>query len=195
MRRLCFDTESNAFIHSYGVQDIETNRIILEEQNETIGRRRRNKEQRGIRVHCAVVYDEQDDKYEEFTNDDLPALVAKLKTADVLITHNGPRWDLLVLEQVCGMEAIAALWSIEHKDLMELTTPCWQALDTLSRWYIPDRLQEMERVKKAREEEASRLYPERHFIAGKTAKCRYDVERTYAVFRVLEAQQAGLPRN
>jgi len=186
MRRLCFDTESDAYNRDIGVLEVDTSR----EQVAELHRRR------PITFHCAVLYDEHENQFEEFRSVDLPALVAKLATADVLITQNGKRWDMPLLEQVCGANSITPLWSIEHKDLMDLTN--WQKLDHIAPQYIPDQLPGMELAYHERLAEADRLFPgvrwgstenfrsNDHFIACKLAKARFDVERTFAVFSVLE---------
>ena len=83
---------------------------------------------------------------------------------------------------------------------MELTN--WQALDFLARQYIQYRLPGMQLAYDERAAEADRQFPgfprgstenfrsPEHFIAGKLAKARFDVERTFAVFRVLEEQES-----
>jgi hypothetical protein len=94
MRRLCFDTESNYF------QD-----------------RTRGIAGGGGRFDCAVVYDEENDKYLEFRRNpesstgELQAaeLIDALATADELISCNGPGHDLCMLEEVCGEDRVAPL--------------------------------------------------------------------------------------
>ena len=188
MRRLCFDTESSAYNRDIGVvSDVDTSR----EQMAELHRRET------IRFDCGVLYDEHENQFEEFTSRELPALVAKLATADVLITQNGKRWDIPILEQLCGSTA-TSLRSIKHKDLMELTN--WQTLNSLAKHYISDRLPGMEQAYHERLAKADRRFPgcrwgssenfrpPEYLIACKLAKARFDVERTFTVFRVLEEQ-------
>jgi hypothetical protein len=173
MRRLCFDTESDAYNTRIGVLDVGTSQKQMAERHRRCP----------ITFHCAILYDEHENQFQEFTSADLPALVAKLATADVLISQNGKRWDIPVLEQVCGANTITPLWSIEHKDLMELTN--WQALDCLARQYIPDQLPGMQLAYDERVAEAGRQFPgfpwgstenfrpPSYLIACKLAKARF----------------------
>jgi hypothetical protein len=105
MKRLCFDTESDHYRHPLaGIGDVELHR---EEMRESKSK---------IRFDCGVVYDEENDKYLEFRNDQAAELVGFLATADELVSQNGKRCDLPVLERVCGEDRVAPLWQIKHHD-------------------------------------------------------------------------------
>ncbi len=186
MRRLCFDTESSAWNYSIGITDVESSREEMAIQNQ----------RRRIRFDCAVIYDEESQNFLEFT--DPEALVGVLATASVLISQNGRRHDLPLLEQICGSERVAALWSITHHDLIDVTG--WQGLDALSACYLQAELPGLIEAKEAGEAKASSDHPGRqwgadpnfrppaYLIACKLAKARFDVERTYRVYRKLDPE-------
>ena len=176
MKRLCFDTESNYFKHQLGIGDIEYHRQCMRDFLLT----------QKIRFDCGVVYDEANDCYHEFRDTESSSLVALLETADELISHSGTRHDILLLEQICGTNRVSVLWSIPHRDLLDVGN--WASLDNLARQHIPQLLPAMEKAKRARQEEANQRWPrtsQENFVKSKLVKARFDVERTYAIFREL----------
>jgi hypothetical protein len=154
MKRLCFDTESDYFKEPLSpIGGVEFHREYMRDQVAKHGL---------IRFDCGVVYDEENQEYREFRNNQANELVTVLATADELISHSGPRHDLLVLEQVCGEDRVAPLWQIAHHDLFDLCS--WANLDSLTREYVPeDRLHEIERTIE------NRIEPGRCTLAGDKA--------------------------
>jgi hypothetical protein len=176
MKRLYFDTESNYFKHQLGIGDVAYHRQCMREFLLT----------QKIRFDCAIAYDEENDCYHEFRETENGTLVALLETADELISHSGTRHDILFLEQLCGAARVSALWSIPHRDLLDIGN--WSSLDNLARQHIAHLLPSMENEKRARQEEADKRWPRssrENFVEFKLAKARFDVERTYAIFKRL----------
>jgi len=168
MKRLCFDTESDYFKPpTSAVGSIDYHRAYLRDKQ--------------LRFDCAVVYDEETGKYHEFNDQQANELVTMLAEADELISHSGTRVDLIVLEHVCGQDNIAPLFWISHHDLFDIHN--WSSLDSLARQYLPgDRLAALQHDFDTRWKQVCTLTDHESFIAGKLAKARFDVERTYAVF-------------
>jgi DEAD/DEAH box helicase domain-containing protein len=73
----------------YGVFDVETRRSAAE----VGGWHRADR----MGISCVVVYDAGTDRYEEFLQDDMPALVALLQEFDLVIGFNSRRFDYRVL--------------------------------------------------------------------------------------------------
>jgi hypothetical protein len=179
VKRFCFDTESNYFKHQLGIGDVEYHRQCMRE----------NLLKQKIRFDCGIVYDEAKDCYYEFRDMESSSLVALLKSADELISHSGTRHDILLLEQVCGATCVSALWSIPHHDLLDIGN--WSSLGNLARQHVPHLLLAMENAKKTRQDGVDKRWPRssrENFVEFKLAKARFDVERTYAIFK-----QLGIP--
>lgn len=173
MKRLCFDTESNYFMPPTCSGNVEGYQEYWRH--------------RALRFDCAVVFDQETDEYREFTRENVSDLVAMLKTADELISHSAPYVDLIVLEHACGEAAVAPLRQIKHHDIREMGN--WSSVATLAKRYAPDRVAGWEADYESRLTKAAAL-GEESFIAGKLAKARFDVERTYAVFLELHRRSA-----
>ncbi|MBI2718979.1 MAG: hypothetical protein HYX36_09500 [Rhizobiales bacterium] len=175
MKRLTFDTESNYFMPpGSGIGSVDAHRDYWRGKN--------------LRFDCGVVFEEETGKYREFDDKQTFDLLALLTTAAELVSHSGPRVDLIVLEHACGEDRVAPLHRIKHHDLMEIHNMV--SLDDLSKDYIgPFDFRVMETRYRQRigalDAECKRVNWSDHanFIATKMAKARYDVERTYAVFR------------
>jgi hypothetical protein len=178
MRRLCFHTESDRFVSLLGVLDP------------------------GSRFDCAVVYDEENNKYLEFRNDQAAELIDCLATADELISCNGREHDLCMLENVCGENRVAPLRKITHHDLCDLHSLS-SLNDLVRRYNIPeDRLREIEQARDNRLKAAEERWPEErtgwrsgddYFIERQLARAWYDVERTYLVFKAYLATRELAP--
>ncbi len=167
------------------MQDVETRRRQIADLHR----------RKPIRFDCAVIYDEEADAYCEIFDPDL--VVDQLATADELISQNGKRWDLLVLEQLCGRDRVAPLWSIPHVDLMDISG--FQKLDVLAAKFLVDELPALKRAYDDRVGKADIDYPRyrrgsaenfqsyENMVAGSLATARFDVERTYLIYQKLEA--------
>src|SRR5262245_11335909 len=104
-QRLCFDTESNGrWPYDWPWGDIAYRRAEIHSWKS--------------RFDAGVVYDQSKRSYQAFGTDQIDDLVTYLATADELVSFNGRRWDLLILENLCGRERIRKeLWSKPHHDL------------------------------------------------------------------------------
>lgn len=145
---------------------------------------------------CAVVFDEQSGTYREFNDQELGELVSVLLSADELITYNGKRFDLIIIERDCENGSASALWNIKHHDLWEIYSG---GLDNMADKYISEILPPLTREWNVRHERArerppgaTEWRPRGHVwdeISDKLADATYDVKRTYALFKVLTAAQ------
>jgi len=188
MKRLCFDTESNYFKSDLSVGSIQYHRECMENW---LARGNR------IRFDCAVIYDEQTERHYEFRGNQADDLVEMLAGADELISHSGQRHDLVILEHVSGTDRIAPLWRITHHDLFDIFN--WSSLDDLANKLISEhRLRDFKAARDRHVEKAGERFPEErrnfrppdYFVECRLAKARFDVDRTYAVFRAyLETQK------
>ena len=174
MRRLCFDTESTYFMRpGSGVGTPEAHREYWRGKN--------------LHFHCGVVFDEEAGRYFEFSSNRAVELLELLASADELVSHSGRLVDLIVPEHACGEDRVAPLEKIVHHDLMEMCQ--MTSLANLSQQFIPNQLQAMENEYRARVEPLDRecklknWSDNENFVATKMAKARFDVERTYAVFK------------
>jgi hypothetical protein len=123
LRRLCFDTESDARWHyTWPWGDIPYRRAEIKTWK--------------IRFDAGVVFDASTGRYHAFDADQADDLVSYLATADELVSFNGRRWDMLILENLCGEDTIQnKLWSKPHHDLSG-----WRGfygLEDLSRYMLP----------------------------------------------------------
>jgi hypothetical protein len=102
MRIICFDTESGHHFHSqrwqYGsdASFIAARLEAAEVMNAT-----------DKKFYGAVIYDFERREYREFARSEVDRLVSILSRADLLVSHSGVFKDLVVLEDVCGIERIA----------------------------------------------------------------------------------------
>lgn len=193
--RMCFDTESDYIKREIGIESIEYHRDCMEQFVQRGGK---------IRFDGGVIYDEAEDRYHEFTGDQAGMLVAMLATADELISHSGSRHDLIILEQICGAETIAPIFQIPHHDLLDVCG--WAALDSLTQRYAGDRVAQFEGDHQRRLCDINVRYPpvdrphyknwtnSENWLARKIAKARFDVERTYAVWRAV-SKEGGANRS
>jgi hypothetical protein len=79
---------------------------------------------RTVRFHCGVIYDAIRRRYHTFRPDEASKMVEMLSQADELISFNGKRWDLLMLEKQVGRDCVdRSLRRIHHHDLSG-----WQAI-------------------------------------------------------------------
>jgi len=106
IRRMCFDTESNCFKHySEPWGDIPYMRAFIARKQD-------------LAFHAGVICDRTHGRYLLFSSAELEAFIAHLSEADELVSFNARRWDLLILEAVCGRDRIERmLWSKPHHDL------------------------------------------------------------------------------
>src|SRR5262249_35418344 len=106
-RRMCFDTESNAFYPwQYGFQPPEVVRGYFED--------------RTVRFDCGVIYDTSSKRCYEFLSgrEQAALMVDMLSHADELVTFNGTRFDFIILEKQVRRERIdSVLRRIPHHDL------------------------------------------------------------------------------
>lgn len=192
MRRLCFDTESNYVKSATSpVGDLDYHREWINNFTRT----------RKIRWDCAVVYDEAEQEYREFGSQQTDELVIFLATADELISHSGQRHDLLILENILGVERVRPLLQVRHHDLFDICH--WNNLEELTRRYVPERVLELKRNDAARLSDIDARFPltrwgstdrwrsDENFLEGKFAKARFDVECTYAVWDALRTPENG----
>jgi hypothetical protein len=183
IKRLCFDTESDYYKGEIWILTVEDHREHM--QKKIL--------QRGpIVFQGGVVCNEASGQYYEFRSDQASELILLLGTADELVSHSGLRHDLLVLEQVCGPDAVSALWSIPHRDLLDMHS--YNSVESLARQFVPHRFEEAKASFAARLVEIQKNYPStswgplknhqspENIQAGKLAKARYDVELTLAIF-------------
>jgi len=80
-----------------GIVDIEADglgQIVLD--------RKGNRVPPASKVHCAVVYDYNDELFYEFTPDNINELPIHLKQYDCLVAHNGIQYDFPVIRRVLG---------------------------------------------------------------------------------------------
>jgi hypothetical protein len=190
LKRLCFDTESNYYKDPRsGTGDIEAHKALM---LDTVTRT-------PLRFDCAVVFDEETGQHHEFGGSQAADAVALLATADELISHSGLRHDLLILEHLCGVDALAVIWTIPHHDLFDLHN--WSSLKNLALQYIPQRYAALGRAWSERHASADKLYPptpwgqgqwrsDENFLITRLAKARFDVDCTYAVFTSSAAMDA-----
>jgi hypothetical protein len=169
MRRLCFDTESEYYKSpTSGIGSVEDHRAYFGDKR--------------FLFYCGVLYDESADKYFEFRRGEATKLIEMLKSADEIISHSGPRVDLIVLEHACGIESVAPIRLIKHHDLFDIGR--WFSLDYLAKHYCPNCVSEWNANYERRWRQA-RAENEDSFVDEKLAKAHYDVERTYAVYKEL----------
>jgi hypothetical protein len=105
LRRLCFDIESDRYWSlAWGWGTVQERRSIIRDWK--------------VRFDAGVVYDASTGRYRAFDAGRLDEFVTYLATADELVSFNGRRWDLLLLENLSGEGKIReALWSKPHHDL------------------------------------------------------------------------------
>ena len=101
MRRICFDIGSS-YYRGYG---------WLEGPEESRGYFKGTT----FRFHAATAFDDANQIYRNFT--DSNELFDYLVEADEIITFNGRKCDLIVLEHLIGEDAVKALWRKPHHDL------------------------------------------------------------------------------
>jgi hypothetical protein len=82
---------------------------------------------------CAVVYDEASNSFHEFT--DARGTCLFLAESDYLITFNGLRFDMLILERDGGEAAFATLRAITHLDVWAMYWP-HSTLEVVASLYI-----------------------------------------------------------
>lgn len=142
-----------------------------------------------IRFDCVVLYDAANRRHFELVDTQLHKAIELLRSADELISFNGRAWDLPILEHIVGRKRFGRdLWTKTHHDLSGWHEE--RSLDRLAEKIIPGRIQELK--KKADDRFAILRKKEiGEFIAGRLAKCRFDVDRTYAVFRAYQREKGS----
>lgn len=130
-----------------------------------------------MRFDCALTYDGAG-HYMEFT--DPRKLVDELLSADELISFNGRRCDLLILEKFCGDDYVRPLWDKVHHDLFGYRY-CY-SLDALAMNLIGE--EATAQWERSLEEHREKLVAsgQSDFWAISWSDVRDDVDRTYAVF-------------
>jgi hypothetical protein len=178
---MCLDIESSYHNHRPGIRAPASHRA------EILAARPRP------RFHGGVVYDEESDTHHEFLHEQIEEMVRLLAIADQLISQNGKRHDLPILEAATdGFAAI--LRPLPHWDLLDMGS--WKSLDKLSETYVLASLPEIRAAFDARREKNETEHPGqpwgKGFLRPPTywqedwlAKAEYDVRRTYAVWKVM----------
>lgn len=165
---MCFDTEGSGYLRpEYGFQPEDVIREYFRDRH--------------VRFDCGIVYDAVNRRYRIFSSSEARKMVGMLSQADELVSFNGKRWDLVMLEKQVGRECIdQSLRRIRHHDLSGYKGQ--YELNELSRSVLP--VQEMDRLVQYRRYKA--YYETRgfdDFQSSRLSKCRCDVQLTYAVFR------------
>ena len=166
---MCFDTESSAFYPwRYGFQSPEVVRGYFED--------------RTVRFDCGIIYDAASKRYHEFLSgrEHAGLMVDMLSRADELVTFNRTRFDFIVLETQVGRERIdSTLRRIPHHDVSG-----WRGVFELralaGRVLQPDAVTILDDLKPHRDRYLASGLSD--FLSEKLAKCRCDVELTYAAF-------------
>lgn len=162
-RRICFDIASNYYL---GLGWLEG---PAEAREHWRGR--------SFTFHAATAFDDASQRYSNFT--DCNELFAYLAGADEIISFNGRKCDLIVLEHLVGEEAVGALWRKPHYDLTG-----WRG-----RWSLRDAIADLpvlassfETVRVERLAEIGGSYTN-DFVAGHLADTYRDVKFTYELFQ------------
>lgn len=169
MRRMCFDTESNAF---------QSHNTSMRED---------------VEFHAGCVYEEAIDTYYKFGRAQANEMLGLLLSADQLIAQHA-RWDIEVLERSTKNKG-TALWSIPIWDIAHFE-PRYQTLDDRTLACLPELGASMKLDYDTERAAIDTQYPgspwgvgtwrpNAYFDCDKLAKAVYDVRRTYAVWKVL----------
>jgi hypothetical protein len=164
MRRICFDIASSYYNPPL---------VWFEGPNEA----RRHFKDTKFRFWAASTFDDLEERFASFTN--YNELLAKLVEADEMVSFNGRKSDLVVLENLAGEEAARALWGKKHHDL---TGWCghWKLIDAIGR-LLPELVPQFESVRTERRAELGDSCADT-YIAGDIAGTYRDVRFTYALF-------------
>ena len=168
-RRMCFDTASNWFLRLGWLDGPDAAREYFRT--------------RPLKFHAATVFDEADRQFHDFTNSN--DLFAFLCAADEIITFNGRKCDLIVLEHAIGADEVGALWRKPHHDLTG-----WQhnwSLTASVQAILPERASGFKAMRHSRRE-ALRATDHTDFHADHLAGTYRDTAFTYALFEAYRAR-------
>jgi hypothetical protein len=169
IHRMCFDVEGSGYLPvEYGFLPADGIREYFQD--------------RTVRFHCGVIYDSIRRHYRIFRPDQASKMVSMLSRADELVSFNGTRWDLIMLEKHVGRDYVErSLRHIRHHDLSG-----WRGqfdLRGLARSMIPRaRLERLNNFQRHKDYYVAAGFDD--FLSHKLSKCRCDVQLTYAVFRL-----------
>jgi hypothetical protein len=128
---------------------------------------------------CAVVYDEASDSFHEFL--DARETCRFLAGSDTLITFNGPRFDMIILERDAGQITFDPLRTIPHLDVRAMLWPHTTLAGTVH-YYVPQIETRLNAYIIERWEWGVWNRREK----WKMTQARCDVERTYACLAAVE---------
>lgn len=169
MRRVCFDIASSYFIHGWFDGPNEARAYFKGEP---------------FRFWAASTYDDSNQEYSDFT--DCNDLHSYLSEADEIITFNGRKCDLVVIENLVGEEAARLIWAKPHHDLTGWQR-CW-SLRSAVKYLLPDVAPSFDSVIGDRFAELGGP-EESNRVRNDLAEAYRDVRFTYAVF--LEYLKSG----
>lgn len=165
MKRVCFDIGSNYFhdpLQGFMNEPSQARCYFVDKT---------------FKFYSATTFDSSSRQFKDFT--DHKKLFAYLLRADEIITFNGRTCDLIVLENLVGVEAMGALWRKPHHDLRG-----WQGyhkLETAVSKFLPGIAASFESVQSDRFAKLRNAL-DKEFVAKHLANTYRDVKFTFALF-------------
>ncbi len=161
-RRVCFDIASNYFSRGW-----------FRGPNEARSYFRDNR----FSFWAATAFDDSTQQFTDFT--DYNELLSFLVDADEIITFNGRKCDLVVLESLVGEEPMRMVWGKPHHDLTGWRF-CWK-LENATRDLLPDLASRFESTIAERRAELGAPDSDSRIMDDLAGTYR-DVKFTYALF-------------
>jgi hypothetical protein len=167
-RRVCFDIACSFYANKMWLEGPNDARAYFLDFME-----------RGKRFNfwAATVFDDSNRQYTDFT--DYNDLFVYLTEADEIITFNGRKYDLVVLEHLVGEEPAKTLWAKPHHDLTGWRG-CWK-LEEAAKSLSPDLALRFESAIAERRAELGGLDADNRILDDLAGTYR-DAMFTYALF-------------